>query len=217
MKIWIVSATETEFSIARNAYKESQFNSQHTIEWLHVGVGIVPTVFNLMQHLKSEKPDLIINVGIAGAIDKSLQLCESVLVLRDEFYQWGAEDKDSFIDIFSLGFVQANEKPFKEGRIYASVDYFQEKTGALKKVNGITVQKVHGNILSISELHTICTDVHTESMEGAAVFYVAGMLDIPVIQLRTISNYVEPRNRAAWKIQEAIQVLNDLLISILKD
>ena len=54
-------------------------------------------------------------------------------------------------------------------------------------------------------------------MEGAAVFYVAGMLDIPVIQLRTISNYVEPRNRAAWKIQEAIQVLNDLLIRILKD
>jgi futalosine hydrolase len=54
-------------------------------------------------------------------------------------------------------------------------------------------------------------------MEGAAVFYVAGMLDIPVIQLRTISNYVEPRNRGAWKIQEAIQVLNDLLISILKD
>ena len=84
MKIWIVSATETEFSIARNAYKEAQFNSPHTIEWLHVGVGIVPTVFNLMQHLKSEKPDLIINVGIAGAIDKSLQLCESVLVLRDE-------------------------------------------------------------------------------------------------------------------------------------
>jgi futalosine hydrolase len=76
---------------------------------------------------------------------------------------------------------------------------------------------VHGNVLSISELHTNCTDVHTESMEGAAVFYVAGMLDIPVMQLRTISNYVEPRNRAAWRIQEAIQVLNDLLISILKD
>jgi futalosine hydrolase len=217
MKIWIVSATETEFSIARNAHKESQFNSQHIIEWLHVGVGIVPTVFNLMQHLKFDKPDLIINVGITGAIDRSLQLCEPVFVQRDEFYQWGAEDNDAFIDIFSLGFVQANEKPFKEGRIYGSTDYLQIKTNALKKVNGITVQKVHGNVLSINDLQTNCTDVHTESMEGAAVYYVAGMLDIPVIQLRTISNYVEPRNRAAWKIQEAIQSLNDMLINILKD
>lgn len=217
MKIWIVSATETEFSIARNAYFESQFKTLHTIDWLHVGVGIVPTVFNLTQKLSSGKPDLIINVGIAGAIDKSIELCESVFIQRDEFYQWGAEDQDAFIDIFSLGFVQANEKPFKEGRLYASVDYLQERLSNLKKVNAITVQKVHGNTLSISTLQESCTDVHTESMEGAAVFYVAGMLDIPAIQVRTISNYVEPRNRAAWKIQDSIKSLNNLLISILRD
>ncbi len=216
MKILIASATETEFSLAKNAYKESRFNSPHSIEWINLGVGIVPTVFKLSQHLNSDKPDLIINVGIAGAIDYSLQLCETVCVQRDEFYHWGVEDQDSFIDIFSLGLVQANEKPFKDGKLYESIDYLKERLVNIKKVNAITVQKVHGNELSISELQRNCTDVHTESMEGAAVFYVAGMLDIPAIQIRSISNYVEPRNRNAWKIQDSISSLNDLLISILK-
>jgi futalosine hydrolase len=50
-------------------------------------------------------------------------------------------------------------------------------------------------------------------MEGAAVFYVGFMEKIPVIQLRNISNFVEPRNRSSWKIPEAIKVLNDFLIN----
>lgn len=216
MKILIASATEIEFSIAKNAYKESRFASFHSIEWINLGVGIVSTVFKLTQHLNLERPDLIINVGIAGALDNGLQLCETVFVQRDEFYHWGVEDHDKFIDIFSLGLVHANEKPFKDGKLYGSVDYLHERLGNIKKVNAITVQKVHGNELSIRELQRNCTDVHTESMEGAAVFYVAGMLDIPAIQIRSISNYVEPRNRNAWKIQDSISSLNDLLISILK-
>ena len=81
---------------------------------------------------------------------------------------------------------------------------------------GLTVQKVHGNKLSINELQTHCTNIEVESMEGAAVFYVAKMLDIPVLQLRSISNYVEPRDRSSWKIKEAINNLNEHLIKILK-
>jgi futalosine hydrolase len=52
-------------------------------------------------------------------------------------------------------------------------------------------------------------------MEGAAVLYVAEMLDIPAIQIRSISNYVEPRNRENWKIKEAIENLNYQIINIL--
>jgi futalosine hydrolase len=38
------------------------------------------------------------------------------------------------------------------------------------------------------------------------------MLQIPCIQLRSISNYVEPRNRSNWNIPLAIKALNDYLL-----
>jgi futalosine hydrolase len=215
MKIWIVSATEAEFSIAHNAHIAKTFKSDNTIEWFVIGVGIVPSVFNLMLRLKADKPDLIINVGIAGAIDKKIHLGETLLIQQDEFFQWGAEDIDGFLDVFTLGFVNPNEKPFKDGKLYASGNYLKNQLSHLRKVNGITVQKVHGNQHSISQLQDSCTGIHVESMEGAAVLYVAEMLDIPAIQIRSISNYVEPRNRENWKIKEAIENLNYQIINIL--
>lgn len=216
MKIWVVSATVLEIELARKAFYEKEFETNHQIEWIVGGVGIVPTIFELMNRLSAEKPDLVINVGIAGSIHKDLHLGETVWVTREEFYHWGAEDQHRFIDVFALGFVDRNQKPFLDGRIYGSSVYDFSPFISLKQVNGITVQKVHGNELSINELKLNCTDIDVESMEGAAVFYVAKMLDIPVLQLRSISNYVELRNRSNWKIQEAIENLNHHLIRFLE-
>ena len=217
MKIWIISATELEFELARKAFVEERIQTSHQINWLVTGVGIVPTVFNLQQRLMADKPDLIVNVGIAGSIHQHLQLGETIWITRDEFYQWGAEDQNRFIDVFSLGLIDKNQKPFLDGKICGSAvsDFFPSNN--LNSANGLTVQKVHGNQLSINELQAYCTNIEVESMEGAAVFYVAKMLNIPVLQLRSISNYVEPRNRANWKINEAIKNLNNHLINLLKE
>ena len=53
----------------------------------------------------------------------------------------------------------------------------------------------------------------TESMEGAAVFYASKQLNIDCLQIRSISNYVEPRNKDNWKIGLAIKNLNDWAIA----
>ena len=45
-------------------------------------------------------------------------------------------------------------------------------------------------------------------MEGAAVFKVCNFFNTPCIQLRSISNYVEKRNKKKWNIPLAIQNLN---------
>ena len=47
-----------------------------------------------------------------------------------------------------------------------------------------------------------------ESMEGAAFMYACATADVPFAHVRAVSNFVEPRNRAAWKIQEAIAALD---------
>ena len=52
-------------------------------------------------------------------------------------------------------------------------------------------------------------------MEGASVAFVANNKSVPVIQIRAISNYVEPRNKANWDISLAIKNLNAFLIDFI--
>ena len=45
----------------------------------------------------------------------------------------------------------------------------------------------------------------TWSMEGAAVLHAAGLVDLPCLCLRGISNLIEPRNRGSWQIEKAVR------------
>jgi futalosine hydrolase len=48
-------------------------------------------------------------------------------------------------------------------------------------------------------------------MEGAAFHFVCLREEIPFMQIRVVSNYVEPRNKNSWNIPLAIANLNDFL------
>jgi futalosine hydrolase len=54
-------------------------------------------------------------------------------------------------------------------------------------------------------------------MEGAAVFYVCLKQGIKCIQIRSISNYVERRNRDAWNIPLALNNLHKRSTQLLKE
>ena len=73
---------------------------------------------------------------------------------------------------------------------------------------------VHGNLQHIMEIKARLNPV-VESMEGAAVFYACEQAFIPSLQVRSISNYVEERNKQAWKIGLAIKNLNNWAIEFL--
>ncbi|MCB0705698.1 MAG: hypothetical protein KDC34_10330, partial [Saprospiraceae bacterium] len=74
-----------------------------------------------------------------------------------------------------------------------------------------SVQKVHGSEASIRRIREKY-DPDLESMEGAACFYVCMLEGVPFLQIRAISNYVEPRNRDNWEIGLAIDKLNEILV-----
>ena len=54
-------------------------------------------------------------------------------------------------------------------------------------------------------------------MEGAAFHYLCLQEQVPFLQLRAISNHVGERNKANWKLKEAIHNLNEKLIGIIKE
>lgn len=174
------------------------------IEVLITGVGMVATAFALGRKLQESRYDFALQVGIAGAISKELSLGELVFVKTDMLYDFGAEDGPDFLSIDKLGF---GKSVFKALPI-SGVGHRWPET--LRTVDGITVNKVHGNEPSIRRLRAK-TDAAVESMEGAAFYYACEQFNLPSIQIRSISNYVERRDREKWKIGLAIQKLNDWL------
>jgi futalosine hydrolase len=177
---------------------------------LHVlvtGVGMVATAFAMGKVLGKETFDLAINAGIAGAFDRSLSAGDLVEVTEDIFSELGAEDHDRFIDIEQLGFGTMTERPLNADALFSS---------GLTGVKSVTVNTVHGNAESIRTIRQRLSP-QTESMEGAAFFYACRQYDLPSLQIRAISNYVEPRNRENWNIPLAVQSLNAYLITRIEE
>jgi len=198
MRILIVAATFFEVESLKLNVESGTLNFEpSTLNFLITGAGMVPTAFALGQHLASNNYDLAINLGIAGSFDKSIALGDVVEIIEDSFAELGAEDDEDFITIDKLGF---GESSFRA--TYPLAAEFN-----LKKANAITVNTVHGNDASIKKLSTR-VNAQIESMEGAAFFYACKQADLPCLQIRAVSNYVEKRNRDAWQIGLAIKNLN---------
>ena len=209
MKILLVAATLAEIEptmeqlplkIGINDFRK------HQVFVLITGVGMVATAYALGKTFGAEQFDLAINAGIAGSFIKRISLGEVVRVSEDCFPELGAEDGEDFVSIDQLGFGKSGVVPPE----------YNHGLGDFRQVRGITVNKVHGNEFSIEKtLKRLSPDV--ESMEGAAFFYACNDVNLPGIQLRAISNYIEKRNRANWNISLAVKNLNDALINIFSE
>ena len=168
---------------------------------------MVATAFALGKHLATHQYDLAINLGIAGSFDRDIALGEVVEVIADGFSELGAEDGEEFLSIEKLGFGESNFKPL--ARLY---DYGITNP---RQVSAITVNTVHGNEDSIKNL-AYKISPQLESMEGAAFFYACKQADLPCMQIRAVSNYVEKRNRDAWQIGLAIKNLDTFAADLLQ-
>ena len=206
MKTLVVAATFPEVSGLCEHFHltEDKLMQAPNFDILITGVGMTATAFALGSTLNPSY-GLVINLGIAGTYQRDIALGTLVQVTEDIFSELGAESPSGFLTIEKLGFGKSRfqeinaEKPFKTD---------------LLQVNGITVNRVHGTKESIKETQERLNP-DTESMEGAAVFYACEQMEIPCLQIRSISNYVEERNTASWEIGKAIRNLNAWAIRFL--
>ena len=210
MRILIVSATSFELAAVKEAFSAS---NNHEIETLLTGVGMIATSFSLTHKLATVKFDLAINIGIAGAFDKTLELGEVVDVVRDQFSEELVEDGKELKTYQEIG-LQKGSSIYNSTFEISQLDKLSTTPASFKKVEGITVNTVHGNEKSIKEV-VKRLNPQIESMEGAAFFYVCNQMKVPALQIRAISNYVEKRNRDAWKIKLALNNLAEASKTIL--
>ena len=222
MQILLVAATPFEVSPFREMLqqntildKEGNYNYGNLkIKFLITGVGMVATTFHLVKALLENKVDLVINAGVAGSFKKEIELGSVVQVVSDRFGDLGAEEADgNFIDLFDMDLQQPDDAPFQNKTL------LHPHLGAqsfLPIANGITVNKVHGKESSIQSIQSKYPKADIETMEGAAVFYTCLQLQQNFLAIRSISNYVESRNKDNWDMPLAIKHLNEVLGEIVE-
>ena len=182
MNLLIVAATN--FEITSDKIKKNPI--------LITGIGMVDTAIRLTQELMKKKYDLVINMGVAGSFCDELKNGDVVEVIEDCFSEVGFEDGDLFSEISDFDL---------------KTRYQVDARTSLKKVKAITVNTVHGNNDSISEIIERLGP-NIESMEGASVFKVCEEFNVSCVQIRSVSNKVEKRDKSNWDLNLAIQNLN---------
>jgi futalosine hydrolase len=187
----------------------------HAIDILVTGVGMVATAARVAGVLATQRCDLALNLGVCGSFDRTLLPGAVVHVVEDTIPELGAEDGDGFLTVQELGLLDAHEFPFRGGALVNADPPANAALARLPRVRGITVNTVHGHDESIARVRARLQP-QVESMEGAAFMYACLLHHVPFAQVRAVSNMVERRNRAAWRLDEAMARLGETAADLLE-
>lgn len=223
MKMTIVTATKMEVQplinelglvlVGNNKFYSS---SDDRIHVLVTGMGMMQTATHLAIYAMQNQRDLFIDAGVAGAFNRDIAIGEVVQVISETYGDFGVEDGDDFKDFYDLGFLDLKEDEFQHGLLhpYGLSETLQNELN-FRKVSSLTVNKVHGKEESIQIImKKYPADI--ENMEGLAFFNVLNILKQPCLEIRSISNYVERRNKENWDLKLSLKNLNRELLNFIQ-
>ncbi|WP_405871668.1 futalosine hydrolase [Streptomyces sp. NBC_00005] len=153
--------------------------------------------------LRGTPYDLVVSAGIAGGFQPEAPV--GSLVVADEITaaDLGAETPEGFVPVTELGFGTVTHRPPQ-----ALVRELAAATGARPGVV-LTVSTVTGTAERAAALRARHPRALAEAMEGFGVAEAAAAHGVPVLELRAVSNPVGPRDRAAWRIGDALTALTE--------
>jgi len=214
-KILFLYSTDFEISAFKNVI-ESDVQSKRTNSFIFEKVGVGQTLATSLslKAIEKHKPEIILNIGIAGAFKQS-NLYIGDIVLVDYDIIENAKDTGKLIEQYEFD----KEKYRIENQLNNTLNMYNlNEILELKKVSSLTVSLVSSNIdLANRRYKTFNTDI--ETMEGGAVSFVSNEFYpyIPFFQIRSISNYTGTMNMDKNDITISISKLNNYLISILTE
>jgi len=207
MNIYVAAATMPEIEPLIEQMGKVEF------KMIITGVGAPSTIFNLTKILHAEKPDLMIQAGIAGTFDKTYEPATVVAVNQDRFADLGVAENGTWKDIFDLGLADDNDAPFSNGWLINKNPRLHQLN--IPTVSAITINEVTTDSTRIQQF-TSKYNPAIESMEGAAFHFTCLQYDVPFIQLRAISNHIAERDKSKWSISAAIENLNKKVFQIIE-
>ena len=215
----IVSPTDVEISQIKENRSLARLKE---FAFLVTGVGMVESAVSLTSFLAEVKtrtlelhPEGIILFGICGAyLNSGVDLLDFCLADTEQFGDFGISVNNE-IEYFPQGVFENQYNYSLKNRlstkIKASLASLQIpfKNGHFVTVNACTGTQTRGDFLH-NKFNAVC-----ENMEGAALARVCQLHNIPLAELRCVSNLVENRDKSKWKIEEAISKGSDVLAQVL--
>ncbi|KAB8164166.1 futalosine hydrolase [Streptomyces sp. 3MP-14] len=152
--------------------------------------------------------DLVVAAGIGGGFAPVAAVGDAVVGSALVAADLGAEGPDGFIDLAELGFGQVSHRPPAE-----LAEAVADATGAVLGPV-LTVATATGTAERAAALAARHPGAAAEAMEGHGVATAAAAHRLAVLEVRTVSNPVGPRDRAAWRIPAALQALTDAFAAL---
>ncbi|HUK36540.1 MAG TPA: futalosine hydrolase, partial [Vicinamibacterales bacterium] len=189
------------------------------------GIGAVNTAHALATYLSHRgTPSLVIQTGIAGAYVPADVAVGSVLLADTEIYGdmgvltpagWSPMDEIG-IPLVEASLSQParfNEFPLDATLVAwaaSAAGNLIARTGKFVTLSQVTGVRAVGDAL-YERFGALC-----ESMEGAAAAHVCALHGVPFLEVRGVSNLVENRDRAKWRIAEAAAAAQHAVLKLLE-
>ncbi|MET8059557.1 futalosine hydrolase [Streptomyces microflavus] len=160
--------------------------------------------FALASSASASQPyGLVVSAGIGGGFAPAAPLGSLVVASDIVAADLGAETPDGFLPVTALGFGRDRFAP--------PPTLVREVAAATGAAPGpvLTVSTVTGTAARTAALLTAYPGALAEAMEGFGVAEAAERAGVPVLELRAVSNTVGPRDRAAWRIGDALAALTE--------
>ncbi|MEV5171684.1 futalosine hydrolase [Streptomyces flaveolus] len=147
---------------------------------------------------------LVVSAGIGGGFPPGAPVGSLVVADAITVADLGAETADGFLPVTELGFGTITHRP-PESLVRVVSEATGARTGTI-----LTVSTVTGTAARAAALRDRHPGALAEGMEGFGVAEAAAAHGVPVLELRAVSNPVGPRDRAAWRIGDALAALTEL-------
>jgi futalosine hydrolase len=149
---------------------------------------------------------LVVSAGIGGGF-APMQAGDVGVASSIEFADLGADSPHGFLPLRKLGLGRAHYDV--EPKL--AVQLADRTGGRLGTV--LTVATATGTAERAAQLVRRYPDAVAEGMEGAGIAAAAARHGVPVAEIRAISNPVGPRERASWRIDEALAALGAAVLA----
>lgn len=211
-RILVIAAVEAERqAILRGLSGDPRFD----VKAPGAGVGMAAAAAGAA--LASGAYRLAVSAGIGGGFAGRAPVGSLVIADAIIAADLGAETPEGFQTAQELGFggnLQPAHQPLAARLKAALAERFHGRTVLTGPV--LTVSTATGTAATAEAWRRRYPEAAAEAMEGFGVACAASLWGLPCMEVRGISNAVGPRDRAAWRIGEALQALEEAF-SVLKD
>lgn len=202
-------------------YKGNLFDK--TIYFSHCGAGKVNAAHSATLLLENYDIEKLVLFGIGGAYERSgLDIGDIAIAETENYGEEGVITSDGWkpVDFIGIPLLKKEKEYYNsypmDPDLRGQAAFASKNCGFnVRSGNFITVSTCSGTQLAGEFLRKRFNGL-CENMEGAAVAHICTMYDIPMVEVRGISNIIEDRDMNRWDIEKAAANCNKTVLELIR-